>query len=85
MTNRRAENHDREFCYRYDYSINCSGLLVRSEFKLLFCFHQLTDNGNQTLQREEILKLLCALETKLQTEIAKAVMLLPSVIPREEV
>ena len=53
--------------------------MVRSEFKLLFCFHQLADNGNQPLQREEIHKLLCALETKLPTEIAKAVMLLPSV------
>ena len=45
----------------------------------MFCFHQLTDNGNQPLKREEILKLLYALETKLPTEIAKAVMLLPSV------
>ena len=59
------------------FSINCSCLLFRSELKLLFCFHLLTDNGN--LQREEILKLLCALETKLPTEYAKAVILLPSV------
>ena len=46
---------------------------------ILFCFHQLTVNGNQPLQREEILKLLCALETKLPMEIAKPVMLLPSI------
>jgi len=63
--------------------MNCSCLLVRSEFKLLFCFHQLTDNGNQPLRREEILKLLCALETKLPTEIAKAVMLLPAFTKRK--
>lgn len=40
---------------------------------------QLIQNANKPFQKEEILKLWCTLETKIPTEIAQAIMLLPSV------